>query len=175
MSYAPMNYIIDKDHLSIYELAVKELVEDFKDDGPVYILKEANINHFFYFDREFSGRKVKFINDTQLDEVKESQNIVRAYQIECPINFKDQLQIKINNLINIKKALDKDEGSWPNKLQSNEREYLKSTIKRIRMYDNYKDSATLSSLIQNTHTYVIFRYNSTSKEFGFEKVETLVY
>jgi hypothetical protein len=175
MSYTPMNYIIDKDNLSIYELAVKELVEHFKDDGPVYILQEANINHFFYFNREFSGRKVQFINDTQLDEVKESQNIVRAYQIECPITFKDQLQIKINHLLNVKIDLKKDEDSWLNKLQSNEREYFKNTIKRIRMYDNYKDSATLSSLIQNTHTYVIFRYNSTSTEFGVEKIETLVY
>ena len=159
----------DGEKETIYEKAIKELIRDFRDDGPIYIADETFISNFFW-EREFEGRKVIFICDiNEGEELKKNGNLIRVYQIEYPLVTGDQIQIKINHMLIYDIDLQKGESEWPKKLTARQKEM---TRERIEKSKSLEGGVTCGSIIQDTWTYVIFRFDSQDKEFKFEKVET---
>ncbi len=171
-SYGQVNHMHNGEKETIYEKAIKELIRDFKDDGPIYIADEVYISNFFW-EREFEGRKVIFISDiNEKEELKKNGNLIRMYKIEYPLVTGDQLQIKINHILIYDIDLQKGESEWPKKLTTKEKEMTREGIEKSRSLDGGVNAKTYSSLRQNTWTYVIFRFDSQHKEFKFEKIET---
>jgi hypothetical protein len=171
-SYGQVNHMHDGEKETIYEKAIKELVRDFKDDGPIYIENETHISNFFW-EREVSGRKVIFVSDiNEKEELKKNGNLIRVYQIEYPLVTGDQLQIKINHMLIYDIDLQKGEREWPKKLTPRQKEITREGIQKSRLLDGGENANTYGSIIQNTWTYVIFRFDSQDKEFKFEKIET---
>jgi hypothetical protein len=171
-SYGQVNHVHDAEKESIYEKAIKELVRDFKDDGPIYLTDETYISNFFW-EREVDGRKVIFINNiNEKEELKKNGNLIRVYQIEYPLVTGDQIQIKINHMLIYDIDLQKGESEWPKKLTTKERELTSKQIEKSRSLEGAANVKTYGSIIQDTWTYVIFRFDSQDKEFKFEKIET---
>jgi hypothetical protein len=171
-SYGQVNDMHNEEKETIYEKAIKELIKDFKDDGPIYIADEVYISKLFS-EREFEGRKVIFISDiNENEELKKNANLMRVYELEYPLVTGDELQIEINHLLIYDIDLQKNESEWPKKLTTNEKEMTRERIERSRSLDGGVNAKTYSSIIQNTWTYVIFRLDSQSKEFKFDNIET---
>ena len=84
-SYGQVNHMHDGEKETIYEKAIRELIRNFKEDGPIYIADEMDISNFFW-GREFEGRKVIFINViNEEEELKKNGNLIRLYEIEISV------------------------------------------------------------------------------------------
>lgn len=171
-SFGQVNHMHDGQNETIYEQAIKELIKDFKDDGPIYIADDSRISNFFW-DRQVDGRKIVFISDlNEADELKKNDNFIRVYEIEYPMINGDQLQIKINHMVIYEIDLLKDENEWPKKLTVKEKEETRRRIEKSRLTNGGIEVKTYSSIINNAWTYVIFLFDPHDKEFKIEKIET---
>ena len=171
-SYGQVNQMDYGATETIYEKAIKELARDFKDNGPIYVADEGFISNFFQT-QEVKERKVIFVNElNESNELRKNGNLMRIYQIEYPLVTGDRIQIKINHIVAYEIDLLKSESYWPKKLTENERKLAREGIEKSRLLKGGHEAITYNSVIQNTWTYVIFKFDPLDKEFKTEKVET---
>ncbi len=119
------------------------------------------------------NKELIFVHDKNEDAIlQQNNNVIEILSLEPPKIDGDKLIVQINHTLCVTVTLPVDEDNWSTKLTEKDKNQIKTSIGRTNGFQDFKESKSFSSAMNNKWTYVNFKFDNSERKFKITGLET---